>query len=105
MCCYAPPPADFFFFLLNEGVNSALLAYKEADSIAHKELPATHPVRLGVALNFSVFYFEVLNSPDRACDHARQVGGFSILLFYLFVCHPRLSREAKKDLKLLFKFN
>ena len=39
--------------------------------MATAELPATHPVRLGLALNFSVFYYEILNSPERACRLAR----------------------------------
>lgn len=41
--------------------------------IANAELAPTHPIRLGLALNFSVFYYEILNSPDRACNLAKQV--------------------------------
>jgi len=36
------------------------------------ELPAAHLIRLGLALNFSVFCYEILNSPDRACDLAKK---------------------------------
>lgn len=43
----------------------------EAASSAATSLSATHPLRLGLALNFSVFYFEVLESPDRACHLAK----------------------------------
>ncbi|THG20722.1 hypothetical protein TEA_005829 [Camellia sinensis var. sinensis] len=39
---------------------------------ANTELAPTHPIRLGLALNFSVFYYEILNSPDRACSLAKQ---------------------------------
>ena len=49
----------------------ALDSYQQASTIANKELPPTHPIRLGLALNFSVFYYEILNSPERACHLAK----------------------------------
>ncbi|KAF5200679.1 14-3-3-like protein [Thalictrum thalictroides] len=55
-----------------EAAESTLLAYKSAQDIAVAELAPTHPIRLGLALNFSVFYYEILNSPDRACSLAKQ---------------------------------
>lgn len=50
-----------------EAAENSLVAYKAASDIAMSELAPTHPIRLGLALNFSVFYYEILNSPDRAC--------------------------------------
>ena len=51
--------------------DGALKAYQEAFNIASLDLAPTHPIRLGVALNFSVFYCEILNRPDKACEIAR----------------------------------
>ncbi|XP_008671782.1 14-3-3-like protein GF14-A [Zea mays] len=51
-----------------DAADSTLAAYQAAQDIAVKELPPTHPFRLGLALNFFVFYYEILNSPDRACS-------------------------------------
>jgi len=50
--------------------NSAKGAYDDAMGAA-SELAVTHPIRLGLALNFSVFHYEVLNNPDEACKMAR----------------------------------
>jgi 14-3-3 protein epsilon len=36
------------------------------------ELPATHSIRLGLALNFSVFYYEVFGKPDSAIKLASE---------------------------------
>lgn len=51
----------------------ALQAYQNATTCTREEMPPTHPIRLGLALNFSVFYYEILNSPERACSLAKQV--------------------------------
>jgi hypothetical protein len=58
--------------------------------IANAELAPTHPIRLGLALNFSVFYYEILNSPDRACSLAKQVC-HSAYFFSLFKFYVRCS--------------
>ncbi|KAH6974848.1 14-3-3 domain-containing protein, partial [Ilyonectria destructans] len=50
----------------NLAVTSAYKAYKIAANAARTEFTATHPLRLGLALNFSVFYYKILNSRDRA---------------------------------------
>merc|ERR1712154_90415 len=50
---------------------SARQAYEEAKTVADKDLAVTHPIRLGLALNYSVFLYEVLSNPDEACKMAR----------------------------------
>jgi len=47
-------------------------AYEEAFLVSKDKMQPTHPIRLGLALNFSVFYYEILNSPDKACQLAKQ---------------------------------
>ena len=55
-----------------ESADKSLEAYKNATEVAQTDLAPTHPIRLGLALNFSVFYYEILNSPDQACHLAKQ---------------------------------
>ena len=51
--------------------NSAEASYTTAYDLAKNELPPTHPTRLGLALNFSVFYYEIRNEQERACEMAK----------------------------------
>ena len=52
-------------------VSNSQQAYREAFEISKKEMQPTHPIRLGLALNFSVVYYEILNSPEKACSLAK----------------------------------
>lgn len=54
-------------------VDDSQTAYQDAFDISKGKMQPTHPIRLGLALNFSVFYYEILNSPDKACQLAKQV--------------------------------
>ncbi len=80
-----------------ESAAKALEAYSSASSIATSDLPPTHPIRLGLALNFSVFYYEILNSPDRACHLAKQAFDDAIAEL------DTLSEESYKDSTLIMQ--
>lgn len=51
-------------FLLDEDYNkaleNALNSYKDADKIAKMNLAPTNPIRLGLHLNMSVFFYEIM---------------------------------------------
>ncbi|KAF8939420.1 14-3-3 protein [Dissophora ornata] len=80
-----------------EAADKSLEAYKAASEVAITELPPTHPIRLGLALNFSVFYYEILNSPDRACHLAKQAFDDAIAEL------DTLSEESYKDSTLIMQ--
>jgi len=80
-----------------EAAENSLIAYKSASDIATTELPPTHPIRLGLALNFSVFYYEILNSPDRACQLAKQAFDDAIAEL------DTLSEDSYKDSTLIMQ--
>lgn len=80
-----------------DAAENSLTAYKSATDLATSSLPPTHPIRLGLALNFSVFYYEILNSSDRACKLAKTAFDEAIAEL------DTLSEESYKDSTLIMQ--
>ncbi|GAB1601610.1 14-3-3 family protein artA-like [Argonauta hians] len=80
-----------------ETADKSLKAYKHASEIASNELTSTHPIRLGLALNFSVFYYETLSNPVKACSLAKCAFDEAIAEL------DTLSEESYKDSTLIMQ--
>ncbi|KAH0933048.1 hypothetical protein HID58_010165, partial [Brassica napus] len=80
-----------------EAADQSLKAYEIATTSAAAKLPPTHPIRLGLALNFSVFYYEIMNSPERACHLAKEA--FDEAISEL----DSLNEESYKDSTLILQ--
>ncbi len=91
------PPSQQVGDKRRESSDAALSAYKCATDIAEHDLPPTHPIRLGLALNFSVFFYEIYNSPDRACALAKKAFDDAIAEL------DTLSEESYKDSTLIMQ--
>lgn len=68
---FHPKPKDVS--ALDESTNEGQAAknYQKAMEIATDKLPPTHPIRLGLALNYSVCHYEILKNPKAACGLAK----------------------------------
>jgi len=67
---------DYFRYMAevdtsDEIKQNASKAYKEAGDAA-ETLPSTNPLRLGLALNRSVFHYETLQETEAACEMAKK---------------------------------
>lgn len=77
--------------------------YKQALDVAkdgfksEDPLPKTNPILLGLTLNFSVFYYEILQKPDKACTLAKN--GFDAAVDEL----DALEEESYKDATLIMQ--
>ncbi|CAG9311316.1 unnamed protein product [Blepharisma stoltei] len=72
-------------------------SYQAALDIAKNELPPTHPTRLGLALNFSVFNYEIKKENDKACEMAK--AAFDEAIPEL----DNISEESYKDSTLILQ--
>ncbi|XP_026878694.1 14-3-3 protein zeta/delta isoform X2 [Electrophorus electricus] len=72
-------------------------AYQAAFDISREEMQPTHPIRLGLALNFSVFYYEIQNSPVQACELAKKAFDDAIAEL------DQLTEDSYKDSTLIMQ--
>jgi len=75
----------------DDAAQKSLKAYEVASEIAQNELTPTHSLRIGLALNFSVFHYEILQNPEKACKIAKDAFDQAILKVEV------LSDESFKD--------
>jgi 14-3-3 protein epsilon len=83
---------------LKQVSESALKFYNLAQEEAQK-LPACDPIKLGLALNFSVFHYEVINDSKQACKLAESA--LTEALSKLEDCDEDTFRDAKSIIELL----
>ncbi|CAF99347.1 unnamed protein product [Tetraodon nigroviridis] len=80
-----------------EIIQSSQQAYQEAYDKSSEKMPATHPIRLGLALNFSVFYYEIVNSPEKACNLANKAFDDAIAML------DTIKTDSHKDSTLIMQ--
>lgn len=101
---YLKMKGDYYRYLAEvqgEGGDDGIIqksedAYKEAYEES-KILPPTHPIRLGLALNFSVFYYEIRNKSEEACKLAKTAFDDAIAEL------DQLREESYKDSTLIMQ--
>lgn len=72
-------------------------AYEDALDCCKHKMDPTHPIRLGLALNYSVFYYEILNSPKEACNLAKEAFDSAIAEL------DKLNEDSYKDSTLIMQ--
>jgi 14-3-3 protein epsilon len=101
---YQKMKADYYRYLAEFAVDAvkaehsgmAKEAYQEA-TLAATGLAPTHPIRLGLALNYSVFMYEVQGKQQEACSLAKQAFDDAIAEL------DTLDEESYKDSTLIMQ--
>ena len=77
---YLKMKGDYFRYLAEvapeeerkDVVDQSQKAYEAAYEESRKQMATTHPIRLGLALNYSVFYYEIVGDHEKACKLAKE---------------------------------
>ncbi|XP_048780986.1 14-3-3-like protein 2 isoform X2 [Ostrea edulis] len=102
---YLKMKGDYFRYLAevtdgdqyNDVVKKSESAYEEAYKNATDNMAPTHPIRLGLALNYSVFHYEIMNKPTEACKLAKTAFDDAIAEL------DTLNEESYKDSTLIMQ--
>jgi len=101
---YQKMKADYYRYLAEFAEAGAKGGPREERHTSYKvatekagELAPTHPIRLGLALNYSVFLYEVQNQSQDACDLAKQAFDDAIAEL------DTLDEESYKDSTLIMQ--
>ena len=84
--------------VLSKARDGALEHYKQAET-AGQSLHACNPIKLGLALNFSVFHYEVMQDVRKACELGDKA--LSDALDKLDDCDEETFRDAQSIIELL----
>ncbi|XP_072313944.1 14-3-3 protein theta-like [Eucyclogobius newberryi] len=80
-----------------ETTDNSKKAYEAALDWCKSKMDPTHPIRLGLALNYSVFFYEILNSPKEACSLAKEAFDSAIAEL------DKLNEDSYKDSTLIMQ--
>lgn len=78
---------------------ASLTAYQKATEISDAHLAPTNPIRLGLALNFSVYYFEIQGNPQTACKLAQTA--FDLAMAKIDTVSEEMYKESTLIMHLL----
>jgi len=78
-------------------VGAAADVYQEAWEFSQAELEPTHPIHLGLALNYSVYYFEIMDDKEKACQLAKSAFNDAISML------DSLKEDSYKDSTLIMQ--
>uniref|UniRef100_A0A1B0GA40 14-3-3 protein zeta n=1 Tax=Glossina morsitans morsitans TaxID=37546 RepID=A0A1B0GA40_GLOMM len=74
-------------------------AYQQAFDVGKAAMEPIHPIRLSLALNFSVFFYEIECAPEKACEFAEQA--FDEGMAQAYKLDEELYKESTLILELL----
>ncbi|CAL1701034.1 unnamed protein product [Somion occarium] len=104
---YSKMKGDYYRYLAefskdepgDQSAKLSLEAYKWAYKHALANLEPMHPTRLGLALNFAVYYHDIMDSPERACFLAKDAFDEAIAVISSHV--PKTGQTIEDSLMIL----